>query len=74
MKKYIVSRCSNANFLLAEADLEEVTNEENDAHRVAEGLTRSTGEPHYVWEVDLTCVKGFRQTKSVEGFRVGPPK
>jgi hypothetical protein len=73
MKKFIVSNCSNANFLLAEADLEAVlgAQQENVALAEAEALTLETGNPHYVWEVDLKCIKGFRQTKSVEGFSVG---
>lgn len=74
MKKFVVSTSSNANFLLAEADLEEVVNSEAEALGSAEALTLESGGPHYVFEVDIKCIKGFRQTRSVEGFRVGRPQ
>lgn len=76
MKKFIVSRSSNANFALDEANVAAIlgASEENLAHREAETSALETGEPHYVWEVDLTCIKGFRQIRSVEGFHVGRPR
>lgn len=74
MKKFVVSTSSNANFLLAEANLEEVVSSEGEALAFAEAATLETGDPHYVFEVDIKCIQGFRQTKSVEGFRVGRPE
>lgn len=69
MKKYAVSGTSNANFLLEE--VEDIFGTEQEAHAEAEALTKDSGDPHYVYEVDIKIVKGYRQVRTVEGFHVG---
>lgn len=66
MKKYLVSRTSNANFALAEYSIEEVSNTAEEAEKCAVELTRESSEAHFVFEVDLKVILAARLTRSVE--------
>ena len=67
MRKYVVSKTNNANFLLAYDDLV-VCNDESEATLEAETLALDSGDNHFVFEVDINIIKGFRQVRSVEGY------
>ena len=72
MKKYVVSRTSNSNFLLAEFGIDEVCGSIGEAEGVASDLTLDSGQNHFVFEVDMKLVSTLRVTKSVELKRVAP--
>ena len=70
VKKYVVSKTSNTNLLLAYDDLV-VCSDLTEAALEAETSTLESGENHFVFEVNIKAIKGFRQTRSVEGYRMG---
>ena len=74
MKKYIVSKTNNANFVLAEYSIEDVCGTGLDAEASARELTMDSGVNHFVFEVDLNLTHSVRSVTSVEVKRIVTPK
>ena len=69
MKKYVVSKTSNTNLLLSYDDLI-VCKDLGAAVLEAEVAVLESGDNHFVFEVDVNILKGFREMRAVENYEM----
>lgn len=74
MKKYVISRTNNANFLLSEFAIEDVCGTQSEAEAAASDLTVDSGVNHFIFEVDMKLVSTLKAVRSVELKRLDSPK